>query len=55
MTSQPSKHLCDDTMQLCIKQVVELGLVNGSGIASIAEPKPGLNFTAWVDGRGDQS
>lgn len=53
MTSRPGKPLCDRTMQLSIKQVVDAGFDTGRGIVHIAEPQPGKYFPAWVDGHGD--
>jgi|GEM_PF-2899816 len=53
MPLRKHSRFADDTMQLCIKQVVDAGLVNGSGIVHIAEPRPGQYFPAWVEGHGD--
>ncbi|MCK0104246.1 hypothetical protein MWU63_18325 [Pseudohalocynthiibacter sp. F2068] len=48
-----SKRLCDNTMQLRIKQVTDAGLDTGSGTLPIADIKPGLTFNAWVEGHSD--
>lgn len=53
MPLRKDRHFADDSMQLNIKQVVDAGLVNGSGIVHISETEPGKPFPAWVEGHGD--
>jgi hypothetical protein len=48
-----SKRLADRMMQLCIKQITDAGLDTGQGVVPIAKVKPGMDFSAYVEGHGN--